>query len=107
MINFRLPSTNDTAENERIAGELMSIPFLTSALLFPIIGYTIDKYGKRTLFLILSALLVIAGHVTMLYIYPILPLILLGLGYSLFGGIVWPSVALVVNPKNLGIAYGL
>ncbi len=46
-------------ENEKLAGEVMSLPFITSALLFPVIGLVIDKFGKRINLLIYSAFFVV------------------------------------------------
>ena len=43
----------------------------------------------------------------MLRMYPAIPLIFLGVAYALFGAIIWPSMSLLVNPNNLGLALGI
>ena len=35
------------------------------------------------------------------------PLILLGLGYSIYASSLWPSIPLVVKPNTLATAFGL
>ena len=42
-----------------------------------------------------------AAHILFIYMYPVFPLVLLGLSYSCFGAIVWPVVAYLVPEKNL------
>jgi MFS family permease len=85
----------------------MSIPFLISACCFPVVGLVLDKLGKRLNLLATAGCLLIATHCTFMLIYPVGPLIMLGLSYSLFGAIVWPTVAYIVDSRSLGTAYGI
>ena len=73
------------------AGMIMSITFFIAAIFCPPIGYLIDKIGKRVIFIIISSALITLFHLCCLFtpdsnrpIYPILFLILLGLGYSIY-----------------------
>lgn len=34
-------------------------------------------------------------------------LIILGLSFSLYASVIWPSIAIIVEPKILGTAYGM
>ena len=43
----------------------------------------------------------------MIFIHPTIPLILLGFAYSLVAAIIYPSISLLVNQKNFGIAFGI
>ena len=37
----------------------------------------------------------------------LLPLIMMGFSYSMFTGILWPAIGLVVKPNMIGTAYGV
>jgi len=102
-IDFRLPKTNALERNQEIAGELMSVTFIISSLLFPVIGVLVDKIGLRIYFLMFSSLLIIISFILFLNIYPFFPLIILGVGYSLFGAIIWPTIAYLIEEKKLVI----
>lgn len=43
------------------AGKVYSIPYFMSAFLTPLLGFMIDKMGKRALFIIISSLLAAAA----------------------------------------------
>ena len=74
----------------------MSVPFSILAILVPIWGILIDKFGNRAYFLFLSTLLCLFAF-TMFYIsIPISAIILLGVTWSLFASVIWPSISLVV-----------
>lgn len=79
----------------------MSITFIISSLLFPLVGVMVDKIGQRVYFLMLSAVLIILSFVLFLNIYPFVPLIILGVGYSFFGAIIWPTIAYLVEENKL------
>ena len=81
----------------------MSVTFIISSLLFPLVGVMIDKIGLRVYFLMLSAVLILISFVLFLHIYPLIPLVFLGVGYSLFGAIIWPSIAYMVEDNKLVI----
>ncbi|KAJ3018833.1 hypothetical protein HKX48_002591 [Thoreauomyces humboldtii] len=106
------------------AGTVMSIPDTMSAILVPICGVLVDRYGGRASLLLLCALVIAAVHTCLglTMINPVYPLILLGLSYSMYGVAIWPSVACIIQhredaiheqnpdsppPKLLGTAYGL
>ena len=96
-----MPKSNSLEKNQEIAGSLMSVTFIISSLLFPIVGVLVDKIGLRIYFLILSSVLIIVSFVLFLNIYPFIPLVVLGMAYSLFGAIIWPSIAYLIEEKNL------
>ncbi len=89
----------DIEEKEKIAGEFMSLPFLTTAILVPFNGILIDKYGQRIKILLVSGLICLVSHVLLLTIKNGLPLILLGIGYSMFGAVTWTTVPFIVIEK--------
>ncbi len=68
----------------------------------------VDWIGNRTALLILSAVSLTCAH---LLIYSaavgaILPLLMIGIAYSIFGSVIWPCVPVVVEDSLHGTAYG-
>ncbi|TPX50008.1 hypothetical protein SeLEV6574_g01162 [Synchytrium endobioticum] len=107
-----------------MAGNLMCIPDTMSAVLVPICGLLVDKYGHRASLLIICALVIAAVHflLGLTMINPVIPLIFLGFSYSMYGVAIWPSIATIIQHeeevyhqshmlepdlKLLGTAYGL
>jgi MFS family permease len=84
----------------------MALPFFISSLLVPFIGITVDKMGRRGILMISAALLGVLTYVMFICVSPIYPLITLGLTYSIFASVLWPSLTLVVPKDILGIALG-
>uniref|UniRef100_A0A7S0HMB8 Lysosomal dipeptide transporter MFSD1 n=1 Tax=Phaeocystis antarctica TaxID=33657 RepID=A0A7S0HMB8_9EUKA len=91
------------------ANWVMSEPFLMSAVLTPVLGHLVDNRGGRATLCLLSALACLLVHLLLgLTALPAKVLLLgLGLGYSVFAAVIWPSVAYVVDSKALGTAYGV
>ncbi|KAH6577143.1 hypothetical protein BASA60_004222 [Batrachochytrium salamandrivorans] len=107
-----------------MAGMVMSIPDSMSAVLVPLLGYLVDRYGGRALMLLGCAVVIAGVHLTLglTMTNPILPMVLLGFSYSLYGVAIWPSVATVIQhreqqmrsenpeaepPRLLGASFGL
>eukprot|EP00850_Spirogloea_muscicola_P022497 SM000298S10951 [mRNA] locus=s298:37789:41726:- [translate_table: standard] len=93
----------------QVADGLMSIPYMIAACVNPIFGSLVDKYGYRARLLFAGAFALCSVHLmlALTMITPYVPLITLGLAYSIFASAVWPSVALVAPAGTLGTAYGL
>lgn len=92
----------------------MRLPFYMSTVFIPLIGLCVDKYGKRAYLLVISGVLGTITYILFITVTPILPLIglgkiffKLGLTYSIFCGVYWPSIVLILPPKLIPIAYGL
>jgi MFS family permease len=66
------------------------------AVLIPIIGLMLDKYGHRLNCLFMACVLSIIAHSLLLSIQNVIPLILLGICYALFGAAIWPTIPYVV-----------
>ena len=101
IYKVRLPKENSIELNQKKSGELMSVTFIMSSFLFPIVGMTIDRYGKRVYLLLFSSVLILISFILFLLFYPFFPLVILGISYSLFGGIVWPTVSYLIKKENL------
>jgi hypothetical protein len=79
-----------------------------SAILSPILGYTVDKTGRNLYWLLGSIAATIVAHALLafLFVHPIVPNILMGISYSILAASLWPMVAFLVPKKMLGTAYG-
>jgi len=98
---------------EGLAGRLQSVPFIIAGLLTPLIGIVIDRFGFRTLYMLLGPLLLLATHFILLVggTSPVVPLAGLGLAYSIIAAVIWPSVPLTVHAsessRRCGTAFGI
>jgi len=74
-----------------------------------IFGAIIDRVGKRATLMIIGSLAMIPCHVSMAYtnITPWIPMVVLGLSFSLVPAALWPALPLIVKEKQLGVAYGV
>jgi MFS family permease len=107
--------------SESTAGKLYSVPYSISVCLIIFIGYTLDKIGKRVLFLLCAILLLFSAHfISMLQpavqhpcttenasYKELLPLILIGIGFSIYEASIWSCLPYLVNSDKLGTAIGL
>ena len=82
----------------------MALPFLISSLLIPIIGLLVDRKGRRVTALIISAFIGILTYVLFITVDPIFPLMTLGLSYSIFCSVIWPSFSMII-PKDLIVRF--
>ncbi len=91
------------------AGRLAGTIILISMFSTWIFGAIVDRIGKRATMMIIGSLAMIPCHVSMAYtnIPPIIPMIVLGLSFSLVPAALWPAIPLMVKEKQLGTAYGL
>jgi MFS family permease len=97
------------------AGTLYSVPYFMSAALSPILGFLIDKIGKRALMITISSVLVAFScffsaclpNYTEPNFICLVPLILVGFGYSIYASALWSSIPYLVIPRTIGSAFGL
>jgi MFS family permease len=75
----------------------------------PLFGFLIDRQGRAATAMIFGALTLLIVHLTFTYtmIPPYLPMILLGVAFSLVPAAMWPSLVKLVPEKEIGTAYGL
>ena len=100
--------TKNHGLNKNFAGILMGIPFIIGAFFVPILGFFVDKKGYRSELVFLSGFFVIISFILFNFIKPYFPLILLGFGYSIFACVLWPSITIALENKNLaGFGYGI
>lgn len=80
-------------------GGILSIPLIMSSIFFPLFGFIADKYGNRINFMYISSIALIIGYSSLLVMPPILSLILIGMGYSIFGTVLWPVLVFLVPER--------
>lgn len=86
-----------------------------AALLTPVLGYMLDRFGKGASMLIAGAILMIACHLTFALLIPAYPatwlaftaIVVLGISFSLVPAALWPSVPKIMDARYLGSAYSL
>lgn len=68
-----------------------------------------DMYGRALMMLIFASSLLVVAHLLLAFDHgsPLIPLILQGVSFSISGVVIWPVMALIVEPRYLGIAYGV
>jgi MFS family permease len=86
-----------------------SIIIAASMLLAPFAGTLVDRIGRRASVMVLGSLLMIPAHLALglTSLPPAIPMIVLGAAFVLVPACIWPSVALIVNERRTGTAYGL
>ncbi|MBE2281144.1 MAG: MFS transporter [Ignavibacteriaceae bacterium] len=91
------------------AGALNSTLIFASMVLTPLFGLLSDFIGKRSFLMMLGSILLIPVYLMLVYtpIPPVIPMVMMGISFSLIPAIMWPSVALIVPEDKLGTAYGV
>jgi predicted MFS family arabinose efflux permease len=91
------------------AGFTSSIITFASMVGTPLFGYLIDRIGKRASLMMFGSVLLVPVYLMLIYtsLHPLVPMIMMGVAFSLIPAAMWPSVALIVRENRLGTAYGL
>lgn len=93
----------DKTEAQMIASRYNSIPFVIATFLMPCVGYIVDKIGHRVHFLTASSLMAMIMFVlfNFNFIHPLFPLILFGITYSIYAGVIWPSLSITAIKERV------
>lgn len=94
------------------------MPYIISGILSPLLGITIDKIGKRALFIMTSSVLILIACIVTTLIpaadgpndpnyLTLIPLTLLGVGYSVYAAALWGCIPYTVPARLVGTAYGI
>lgn len=91
------------------AGDFTSLIPYAAALFTILFGAFVDKKGKRATLMLGGAALLVVTHLCfgLTRITPWVLIPLFGVAFSLVPAAMWPAVALIVDEKRLGTAYGL
>ena len=91
------------------AGGVTSIIIFASMILAPFLGRMVDKIGRRATLMIIGSLMMVPCYLVMGFtdVYPAIPMVVLGLAFSLVPAAMWPAVPLIVKKEHTGTAFGL
>lgn len=91
-----------------LSGSTSAYIMYGTIVLTPLFGALIDKFGKRATSMFFGSGVIIIAHLllSLTNIPPIAIILLLGISFSLVPAAMWPAVALIVEEKRLGSAYG-
>lgn len=75
----------------------------------PLFGHLVDRVARRSLFMMIGALLLIPVYLILAYapIPVVVPMAVMGVAFALVPAVMWPCIAYVVEPSRLGFAYGV
>jgi MFS family permease len=105
-VKFFMEAHGTTRE---LGGFLSSMLTVFAMVATPLFGLLVDKVGRRAQFMMYGSLLLIPVYLLMAYTHISLyvPMAMMGIAFSLIPGVMWPSVAYIVDQSKLGTAYGL
>lgn len=90
---------------------VMGIPFVISAVLSPIMGGIVGKFGGNAVLIIASSFVLMMVHLTFSistdFTVLVIFLVFMGLAYTTYAASLWPSVPATVEKHQVGTAYGL
>jgi MFS family permease len=91
------------------AGFFNSMLPLSSMIATPLFGLLSDKIGKRAFMMMFGSILLMPVYLLIAYSHITLfvPVIMMGIAFSLIPAVMWPSVAYIVDQSRLGTAYAL
>jgi len=88
------------------ASLLVGMEPLFSLALMPLFGHVVDRYGRRSLFMMIGSLLLVPVFPMLSYtgIPPIVPMALMGLAFAMVPAVLWMAIVFVVDRSRLGLA---
>ena len=91
------------------SGEITSLLPLGTLFFTPLFGFLIDRYGRAASAMIFGSVLLLTIHSLFAFtnIQPHIPMILLGIAFSLVPAAMWPTMVKLVDDNQIGTAYGL
>lgn len=99
---------NKYGVDQALSGRIASTLALGALFFTPFFGFIVDRFGKSATFMIAGSLMLVVIHLTFAFtnLYPVVPMILLGVTFSLVPAAMWPAVAKIVPENKIGTAYG-
>ena len=104
---------NKFGVKESLAGVIPALLPFGNILLTPLFGGIYDKKGKGATIMIIGSLILIFVHAMFSlpfvhnWIFAIVLILLLGIGFSLVPSAMWPSVPKIIPERQLGTGYAL
>jgi nitrate/nitrite transporter NarK len=104
---------NKFGVNESLAGSIPAMLPFGTILLTPFFGSLYDRKGKGATIMIIGSILLILVHALFSipflnnWMFSIVLIMILGVGFSLVPSAMWPSVPKIIPENQLGTAYAL
>eukprot|EP00126_Sphaerothecum_destruens_P015721 Sdes_comp9758_c0_seq1m1275 len=91
------------------ASLINSVVYILSACCSPIVGILVDRTGRNLVWVGSAILCTFFCHLAMAAttLNPWIPMVLMGISYSVIACALWPCVALIVPEKQIGSGYGI
>ncbi|MDA3822978.1 MAG: MFS transporter, partial [Bacteroidales bacterium] len=92
-----------------MSGRITSLLPLGTLLFTPLFGIFIDRKGRSASLMIFGSIILVVVHMLFAFtpIPPHIPMIMLGIAFSLVPAAMWPSMVKLVKDKQIGTAYGI
>eukprot|EP01017_Pseudomicrothorax_dubius_P046487 TRINITY_DN8193_c0_g1_i7.p1 TRINITY_DN8193_c0_g1~~TRINITY_DN8193_c0_g1_i7.p1 ORF type:complete len:305 (-),score=60.63 TRINITY_DN8193_c0_g1_i7:541-1455(-) len=91
---------------ERV-GFILALQSGINMIATPLLGWFIDKHGRRVLLLGLALILLLLCMFSLMLFHPLVPMVLFGICTSVFSAALWPTVFLLVDERYFSTAYGV
>lgn len=100
--------TNKYQFSDSEANAVDGIVYILSAAFSPIFGLLIDRVGKNVFWVIAAVAITLGCHSLLAFTFlnPWIPMVIMGMGYSMLACALWPMVAFALPEQQLGTAYG-
>lgn len=91
------------------SGAIASMLSIGTLIFTPLFGLFVDKRGRSASLMFLGSLILVLVHLTFAFtmISPYIPMVFLGMAFSLVPAAMWPTVVKLVKESRIGTAYGL
>ncbi len=86
-----------------------SLIFVSTMICTPLFGLFVDKMGKRATIMIMGSVIIVPVYLALglTDMHPALPIIGIGVAFSLVPAALWSSVPILVDQHRFGTAFGL
>jgi predicted MFS family arabinose efflux permease len=91
------------------SGDISSYVYVGAIIFTPLFGWFVDKKGFSATMMIFGSIMILVVHMlfALTNITPYIPIVLLGIAFSLVPAAMWPAVAKIVPESKIGTAYGI
>ena len=95
--------------NDVQSGWITSLLPVGTLIFTPLFGFLIDRKGRSATAMLFGSAILLAVHLVfgLTNVMPHLPMIFLGIAFSLVPAAMWPSVVKIAPDNQIGTAYGL
>lgn len=91
------------------ANTVNSLVYFISAVGSPVSGFGIDRLGRNIFWLLLGVIVTMVCHGVLAFTFltPFVPMVVMGLAFSVVASALWPLVSHVIPRHQIGTAYGI